>query len=64
MATSFSGGGSQSTQREPPTLGKQLVGLVASFAYLTPPIKVSILSFENGVLFAEEFFVDISRISL
>jgi hypothetical protein len=39
-------------------------GLVVSFAYLTPPIKVSILSFENRVLFAEEFFVDISRISL
>ena len=39
-------------------------GLVVSFACLTPPIKVSILSFENRVLFAEEFFVDISRISL
>ena len=25
MATSFSGGGSQSTRREPPTMGKQLV---------------------------------------
>jgi len=25
MATSFSGGRSQSTQREPPTMGKQLV---------------------------------------
>ena len=30
-------------------------GLVAYFAWLTPPIKVSILSFESRVLFAEEF---------
>jgi hypothetical protein len=28
MATSFSGGGSQSTRREPPTLGKQLVNFI------------------------------------
>jgi len=28
MATSFSGGGSRSTRREPPTLGKQLVNLI------------------------------------
>ena len=28
MATSFSGGGSQSTRREPPTLGKQLVNFM------------------------------------
>ena len=27
MVTSFSGGGSQSTWREPPTMGKQLVNL-------------------------------------
>jgi hypothetical protein len=31
--------------------------LVASFTYLTPNIKVSILSFENRVLFAEEFCI-------
>jgi hypothetical protein len=28
MATSFSGGGSRSTRREPPTLGKQLVNFM------------------------------------
>ena len=28
MATSFSGGGSRSTLREPPTLGKQLVNFI------------------------------------
>ena len=28
MATSFSGGGSQSTRRKPPTLGKQLVNFI------------------------------------
>jgi hypothetical protein len=28
MATSFSGGRSRSTQREPPTMGKQLVNLI------------------------------------
>ena len=28
MATTFSGGGSRSTQREPPTLGKQLVNFI------------------------------------
>jgi hypothetical protein len=28
MATSFSGGGSRSTRREPPTLGEQLVNFI------------------------------------
>ena len=28
MATSFSGGGSRSTQREPPTMDKQLVSFI------------------------------------
>jgi hypothetical protein len=30
MATSFSGGGSRSTRREPPTMGKQLVSFITS----------------------------------
>jgi hypothetical protein len=30
MATSFSGGGSRSTRREPPTMGKQLVNFIDS----------------------------------
>ena len=28
MSTSFSGGGSRSTRREPPTMGKQLVNFI------------------------------------
>ena len=28
MATSFNGGGSRSTRREPPTMGKQLVNFI------------------------------------
>ena len=28
MTTSFSGGGSRSTRREPPTMGKQLVNVI------------------------------------
>ena len=30
MATSFSGGRSRSTRREPPTMGKQLVNFIAA----------------------------------
>jgi hypothetical protein len=32
MATSFSGGGSRSTRREPPTMGKQLVNVITCAA--------------------------------
>jgi hypothetical protein len=32
MATSFSGGGSRSTRREPPTMGKQLVNFITCTA--------------------------------
>jgi hypothetical protein len=31
MATSFSGGGSRNTRKEPPTMGKQLVSFILSF---------------------------------
>jgi hypothetical protein len=34
MATSFSGGGSRSTRREPPTMGKQLVNLNKDVVYI------------------------------
>ena len=34
MATSFSGGGSRSTRREPPTMGKQLINFITSHVYL------------------------------
>ena len=30
MATSFSGGGSRGTRREPPTMGKQLINFITS----------------------------------
>jgi hypothetical protein len=33
MATSFSGGRSRSTQREPPTMGKQLVNFITCGKY-------------------------------
>jgi hypothetical protein len=38
MATSFSGGGSRSTRREPPTLGKQLVNFINCGCTKTPHI--------------------------
>ena len=37
MATSFSGGGSRSTQREPPTLEKQLVNFITCGCESTAP---------------------------
>jgi hypothetical protein len=40
MATSFSGGGSRSTQREPPTLGKQLVNCITCGCELSAPFFV------------------------
>jgi hypothetical protein len=38
MATSFSGGWTQSTQREPPTIGKQLVNLITYKAGSEPTL--------------------------
>ena len=40
MATSFSGGGSQSTRREPPTMGKQLVNFITCVASRAHPLFV------------------------
>jgi hypothetical protein len=40
MATSFSGGGSQSTRREPPTLGKQLVNFITCGCESSVPFLV------------------------
>ena len=37
MATSFSGGGSRSTRREPPTLGKRLVNFITCGCELSAP---------------------------
>jgi hypothetical protein len=41
MATSFSGGGSRSTWREPPTLGKQLVNFITCGCELSAPFFVT-----------------------
>jgi len=40
MATSFSGGGSLSTRREPPTMGKQLVNIITCDCELSAPFFV------------------------
>jgi hypothetical protein len=37
MAISFSGGGSRSTRREPPTMGKQLVNFITCGCKLSAP---------------------------
>ena len=41
MATSFSGGGSRSTRREPPTLGKQLVNFITCGCESSAPFFVT-----------------------
>jgi len=41
MVTSFSGGGSRSTQREPPTLGKQLVNFITCGCESSTPFFVN-----------------------
>jgi hypothetical protein len=41
MATSFSGGGSQSTRREPKTMGKQLVNFITWGCESSPPFFVT-----------------------
>jgi hypothetical protein len=41
MATSFSGGRSQSTQREPPTMGKQLVNFITCGCESSAPFFVT-----------------------
>ena len=40
MATSFSGGGSRSTRREPPTMGKQLVNFITCDCESSAPVCV------------------------
>jgi len=41
MATSFSGGESRSTRREPPTLGKQLVNFITCGCESSAPFFVN-----------------------
>jgi hypothetical protein len=43
MATSFSGGGSRSTRREPPTMGKQLVNFITCGCESSAPFLAEIL---------------------
>jgi len=43
MATSFSGGGSRSTRREPPTMGNQLVNVELKYIYDKDILKQFIL---------------------
>ena len=53
MATSISGGGSRSTRREPPTLGKQLVNSITLLTLSTDKwgqINFSALSFINNCI--------------
>ena len=40
MATSFNGGGSRSTRREPPTMGKQLVNFITCDCESSAPFFV------------------------
>jgi len=44
MATSFSGGRSRSTRREPPTMGKQLVNFIACGCESSPPFFCNLQS--------------------
>jgi hypothetical protein len=69
MATSFSGGRSRSTRREPPTMGKQLVNFVTcgcdSFVspYPTDPVKIDRLKkfhWKFAVTFFFLFFFSVS----
>jgi hypothetical protein len=48
MATSFSGGGRLSTQREPPTMGKQLVNFITCGLQYFPgcePLHIRLIIF-------------------
>jgi hypothetical protein len=41
MATSFSGGGSRSTRREPPAMGKQLVNFITCGCESSAPFFIT-----------------------
>jgi hypothetical protein len=51
MATSFSGGRSRSTRREPPTMGKQLVDFITCGCESSAPIFVN---YKAGRIFLKE----------
>ena len=44
MVTSFSGGGSRSTRREPRTMGKQLVNLITCGCESSAPVFCNLIS--------------------
>jgi hypothetical protein len=51
MATSFSGGRSRSTRREPPTMGKQLVNIITCDCESSAPLFVT---YKAGHFWEEE----------
>jgi hypothetical protein len=50
MATSFSGGRSRSTRREPPTMGKQLVNFITCGCESSAPFFVSYINITMNLL--------------
>ena len=55
MATSFSGGRSRSTQREPPTMGKQLVNFITCGCESSAPFYVIYKAGNEPTTVFEEF---------
>jgi hypothetical protein len=64
MTTSFSGGGSRSTRREPPTMGKQLLDLSNAFLveYLLTAIS-SMPDISTSVL-KQFFFIKLTCVAV
>ena len=68
MATSFSGGRSRSTRREPPTMGKQLVSLITCCCESSAPFfviykagrELYVLFFCKELFLEENFIIDMS----
>jgi hypothetical protein len=68
MATSFSGGRSQSTRREPPTMGKQMVSFItcgcessAPF-FICPSLRQDVLWYTNVRLSVRPFHMSRSNL--
>jgi hypothetical protein len=57
MATSFSGGGSRSTRREPPTMGKQLVNFITCGCESSAPFLLCTKPGANTRRCIQTFFV-------
>jgi hypothetical protein len=61
MATRFSGGGSRSTRREPPTLGKQLVSFITCGCESSAPLLFNLQS-ELEKRFRNRFYREMKEI--